>query len=254
VTFEEIAEERANRDALPHFRWFSTLCLILTVSTCTPGYHYRTKDELQRIATSINTFFPDTEKLDYNQTKVVDKALLSLGLGNLNANDLSELRSVYSDLYLEVRIGDLITDEISQMIRDKVGHIIHLQNEARTFGLCEVYVIDGFDPMTFKGNLENIYADDSIYIPEFPESYGYRTVEYKATDRFRITLDNQYSFVAGPHYYRGLSWQVGEIMKKDRDAFSLPPGLHEEVIFTIIEDKANPKRQYKVLWVVDDQD
>ncbi|MGO9307648.1 MAG: hypothetical protein ACLQDL_01335, partial [Spirochaetia bacterium] len=189
---------------------------------------------------------------DDSHERKTSKTLGDLGVEALSTNDLAELRSIYSDLYLEPRIDDLVTERIAQIVRGKISKAVQIWIESRQYVPCEVYVVDTFDLLTYQCHLENTYADDSIYIPEFPEIYGNRSIVYTATSRLRIQLDDEFSVVVQPHFYVGQSWHVGNVIKKDLQSFALPPRLCQTVLFAIIEDKMNPNRQYKVLWVIDD--
>jgi len=199
----------------------------------------------------IHDRFPDTERNSDAQTGGFDKALLSLGLGSLDANDLSELRNLYSGSYVEPRLEDAATEGISRIIKGKIDKAVQLRTGSRQYEPAEVYVIDSYDPKTYQSHLESTYADDSIHLPEFPESYGNNTVHYKEMAVFRIQLEKQFSIVVEPRYYIGHSWDVGNVTSNTKESFTMPPNLVQSVLFAIIMEKVNPKRQFKVFWILD---
>jgi hypothetical protein len=218
--------------------------------SCHSGHHPKTGDELQSLARQIHEKLPDTEIADEGQEEASQTTLMNLGLGNLSANDLSELRNVYASQYLEPRIDDSATEGIARIIKSRIVKAIKIRTDSGQYEPSEVYVIDSFDPKTYQSHLENGYADDSIYIPEFPESYGNRAMTYQKTSRFQIELEMPFTLVVGPHFYLGQSWRVGNVIGNG-NTFSVPLDLRQDVLFMIITDKENPNRQYKVLWVID---
>jgi len=230
-----------------------TVCAIVLFAaliSCNFSYHPKTRDELQSLARQIHEKFPDTEVTDEGQEKASQKTLTNLGLGNLSANDLSELRSIYAWQYLEPRIDDSATEGIARIIKSRIGKAIKIRIDSGRYEPFEVYVIDSFNPKTYQSHLENGYADDSIYIPEFPESYDNRAISYQKTSRFQIELEKPFALVVEPHFYLAQSWRVGNVIENG-NTFLVPQDLRQDVLFMIIADKGNPNRQYKVLWVID---
>lgn len=232
-------------------RALCSVVLFAALASCTSRYHPKTREELLAIAKLIHESMPDTEVTKESQEEASEKALVNLGLGNLSANDLSELRNIYSGRYLEPKLEDSISEGMSRIIKSRISKAVRMWTDSKRYEPCEVYVINSFDPKTYQSHLENAYADDSIYIPEFPENYGNRTIPYKETSQFRIEMETPFATVVGPYFYIGQSWRVGNVIRSGENFFALPPNFHQTVVFVIVEDKQNPQRQYKVLWVVD---
>ena len=227
------------------------VCLVVTLAGCAHGGRPKTRQEIAALALSIHTKFPDPDDARDKQGSDFHQSFLGLGLERLGANDLSELRNDYAESCVEPKIQDAVTEEMDLMIRETVGRAVRLTRNRESFEPAEVYVISSFDPGTYEGHLENTFADDSFHLPEFPESYGNRIVRSSATDVFRIQLDTKFSTVVGPHYYRGHTWQVGDVDDRGNGSFGFHGSLIHSVLFSLVAEKVNPKRLFKVLWVVD---
>jgi hypothetical protein len=106
-----------------------------------------------------------------------------------------------------------------------------------------------YNPTTYEGQLESTYADDSLHLGEFPESYEGKTVQYRDGDRLQIVLDKGFHFDVGPRYYADHTWRVGSLEKYQDSSFNIPSQLLEATIFTIIGENGVKNREYKVLWV-----
>ncbi|MFH1361727.1 MAG: hypothetical protein ABIH69_03640 [bacterium] len=172
-----------------------------------------------------------------------------LSVSRLSLNSLFEIKSFYWQLCVEPRMDDAITMAMDNLIKDKVSKAITLHVAGKKYRPIETYAISCFEPGTFKGKLENGYADDSIHISEFLE--GRVAISYGRADIFGVELKKGFDFVVKPQVYPEHSWEVLKTKGLNDKEFFLPDKLSRAVLFSIIEEKNVTKRRYKVLWVVD---
>lgn len=150
---------------------------------------------------------------------------------------------------MEPHLRDDITEGIDRIIKNRIDKTIELRVGGAKYPPVEAYIVTHIvDPNSYQCHVEYGYADDSIHLPEFPETYS--SVPYNESDTFSINLENNFRFVVEPHIYPNHDWKVLKIKKGKNNNFNLPPGMSRGVLFSIIEEKNLSKRKYKVFWIV----
>lgn len=178
----------------------------------------------------------------------LNNLLTALNASPISINDLSELKWTYLELYVDPRLDDDITASIDRIIKNRIDKIIELSVRGKKYSPMDMYIVTHIDPDSYQCKVEGGYADDSMHLPEFPETYN--AISYNESDTFIVNLEDNFKFVVEPHVYPGHSREVFKIKNWNNNKFSLPPKLSRAVLFSIIEEKNITKRKYKVCWVV----
>ena len=176
------------------------------------------------------------------------KLLTALNVDSISLNDLSEIKWHYWELYVDPRLEDDITAGIDRIIKNKIDKIITLSIRGEKYPPMEKYVVTHIDPDSYQCRLEDGYADDSIHLPEFPETYN--AISYNELDVFSVNLNNNYRFVVEPRIYPEHDWKVLKVKNWNNNEFNLPSKLSHAVLFSIIEEQNIAKRRYKVFWML----
>ena len=176
------------------------------------------------------------------------RLLTALNVDSISINDLSEIKWRYWELYVEPRLEDDITTGIDRIIKNKINKIITLSIREKKYPPMEMYVVTHIDPDSFQCMLEGGYADDSIHLSEFPETYN--PISYNESDAFLVNLDDNFRFAVEPHIYPEHDWKVLKVKNWNNNKFNLPIKLSHAVLFSIIEQKNITKRRYKVFWML----
>ena len=176
------------------------------------------------------------------------RLLTALNVDSISINDLSEIKWHYWELYVEPRLEDDITAGIDGIIKNKIDKIIILSIRGEKYPPMEMYIVADIDPNTYQCELEGGYADDSIHLSEFPETYD--PIAYNESDVFLVSLDNNFRFVVEPHIYPEHDWKVLKVKNWNNNKFNLSVKLSHAVLFSIIEEKNIARRRYKVFWML----
>ncbi len=180
--------------------------------------------------------------------KKLNNLLTALNASPITVNDLSEIKWRYWELYVEPLLEDDITVGIDRIIKNRIDKIIKLSVRGKKYSPMDMYIVTRIDPDGYQCKVEGGDADDSMHLPEFPETYN--PISYNESDLFLVNLDNNFRFVVEPHIYPGHSREVFMIKNWNNNNFNLPPKLSQAVLFSIIEEKNITRRKYKVCWVV----
>ncbi|MGA2381684.1 MAG: hypothetical protein ABSG85_20490, partial [Spirochaetia bacterium] len=157
--------------------------------------------------------------------KRIDSQLEALSLSRLGVNGLCELRNAYMDRFVAPQLDDAVTLGLDRQIQTAIGQKVAIRLQGSSFVPSVVYVIVRYNPTTYEGQLESTYADDSLHLGEFPESYEGKTVQYRDGDRLQIVLDKGFHFDVGPRYYADHTWRVGSLEKYQDSSFNIPSQL-----------------------------
>ena len=114
-----------------------------------------------------------------------------------------------------------------------------------------VYVITSYDPITYESHLENAYADDSIHIPEFPESYYNAILTYDSKDIISVNIDPSFYYLVKPRYYIDHTWENKSLELDLNKPIGTTLQTNQAVVFAIIAEKGIVERSYKVFWVLE---
>ncbi|KAF0134145.1 MAG: hypothetical protein FD145_901 [Candidatus Saganbacteria bacterium] len=180
--------------------------------------------------------------------KKLNNLLTALNASSVSVNDLSEIKWRYWELYVEPRLEDDITEGIDRIIKNRIDKIIELSVRGKKYPPMDMYIVTHIDPESYQCKVEGGYADDSMHLPEFPETYD--PISYNESDLFLVNLDNNFRFVVEPHIYSGHSLEILRAKNWNNDRFNLPSKLSHTVLFSIIEEKNATRRKYKVCWVL----
>lgn len=178
----------------------------------------------------------------------LNNLLTTLNASPISINELLEIKWTYWGLYVEPRLEDNITESIDRIIKNRIDKTIELSVRGKKHSPMDMYVVTHIDPGSYRCKVEGGYADDSMHLPEFPETHN--AISYNESDAFLVNLEDNFRFVVEPHIYPGHSREVFKIKYLNNNKFSLPPKLSHAVLFSIIEEKNITKRKYKVCWVV----
>ena len=148
---------------------------LLALTSCANGKSYVGDKNWIALSQVAHNRLIAEKSLGQVSPRQVDQLLMNLQVEKIQINDLSELRNVYSAAYVEPLLDDEITDAIDRMIGQEFGTKLWLETGGKRFPPTAVYVIVNYDRTTYQAQLENTYADDSIHIPEFPESFRDKT-------------------------------------------------------------------------------
>jgi hypothetical protein len=181
----------------------------------------------------------------------IDAQLTALGLDAVQINDLIDLKNAYYLEYVEPRLDDTVTSGLGRLIEKKVCGKIRMKLKGEGYPPVAAYVITSYDLKTFQSQLENTYADDSIHIPEFPESYLNRALLYNNNDVISIDLDANYHYLVKPRYYIDHTWENKNLEVNSKGSLEMTLPTAQAVVFAIIAEKGIKERKYKVLWVLE---
>ena len=181
----------------------------------------------------------------------IDTQLKAFGLETIQIAELLELKSVYYSEYVEPRLDDSVTSGIDRIIEKRICGKIWMKLRGESYPPVAAYVIKNYDPTTYQGQLENTYADDSIHIPEFSESYLNKAIVYANKERITVGIDPKFYFLVKPRYYIGHSWNNKNLDYDSPESFKMPSQTLQAVVFAIIAEKGKERRKYKVLWVLE---
>ena len=190
-----------------------------------------------------------SESTGSDVSKRADQLLKRLHVDAMPIKELSELRATYNQAYVEPLLEDAVTYRLGQLIELKVSSKLQMRLGGRVFPPVAAYVITGYDQSTFESQQENTYADDSIHIPEFPEAYKNRPVQYKTGELISAKLDPGFYYLVKPRYYLGHSWENRGLDLDSSGSFRLPADVLQAVVFAIIVEKGVSGREYKLIWV-----
>jgi len=230
-------------------------CFILLVTiSCSKSRNFVEKSDWKSLSRMMHEQSEGwAEREDERSVRRAGELLIQMGVDSISTNDLSELRNTYHETYVEPLLDDAITLSIEETIEQKIAGIIQIDVNGKLYRPIATYVITTFDPGTYQAHLENTYADDSIFVPEFPETYKNRSVPYSSGEAVRFHINAQFSYVVQPRYYLGQSWKPVSLELDKSGSARVPDDLYETVVFAIIADRAISKREYKVMWVLDYQ-
>ena len=225
--------------------FLAVLSLMVSCSGSLNAINKRDWKELSKVLynyiAGIGTASVDNDK--------IDTQLKAFGLETLQIADLLEIKNVYYSEYVEPRLDDPVTSGIDRIIEKKVCGKIWMKLKGESYPPVAAYVITNYDPTTYQGQLENTYADDSIHIPEFPESYLNKAILYTNNESLTVGIDPKFVFLVKPRYYIGHSWNNKNLDYDSKESFEMPPETIQAVVFAIIAEKGREKRKFKVLWV-----
>jgi hypothetical protein len=221
--------------------------LALLIS-CSGSRNAINRRDWKELSTVLHNRFIDIGTASVDNDKI-DTQLKAIGLETIQIADLLEIKNVYYSEYVEPRLDDSITSGIDRMIEKRVCGKIWMKLKGKSYPPVAAYVITNYDQTTYQGQLENTYADDSIHVPEFPESYLNKAILYTNNERITVGLDQKFYCLVKPRYYIGHSWNNKNLDYDSTESFEMPSQTAKAVVFAIIAEKGIEKRKYKVLWV-----
>ena len=227
------------------------LLILVVLGSCTVNGDLIAKRDWQKLSQRIHERYLRLLASELKDDRRIDDMLQGPLTSGVPLGDLSELKNAYYSQYVEPMLDDAITEGLDRLIKSRVAHLIGLSVDGHRHPPTETYVITAYDAASFQGQLENGYADDSIHIPEFPESYPAGFVALAKDAAFRLEIDPRFSVLVGPHRYEGHSWQAVALVAGDDGRYQPPANFYQDVVFIVIAEKAVAKRQYKVIWVLD---
>ncbi|OGC04671.1 hypothetical protein A2276_01680 [candidate division WOR-1 bacterium RIFOXYA12_FULL_43_27] len=170
---------------------------------------------------------------------------LTAPISSVGINDLLKIKWKYHKLCVDPCLDDSITTGIEKVIKNKIDGIVNLRVHEKNYPPEEVYVVTHINPSSYRCVLENGYADDSLHLSEFLVG----SISYKESDFFEINLNDNFRFAVEPRIYFGNNWETFKVKNQGKNNFNLPAGLSNVVLFSIIEEKSNPTRKFKVFWL-----
>jgi len=224
---------------------------LLALASCANGKGYIEDRNWTALSQVVHNRLINEKHMGQLSPKQVDQLLIRLHVEKIQINDLSELRNVYSAAYVEPQLDDEITEAIDRLIGQELGTRLWLETEGKRYPPTAVYVIVDYDRTTYQAQLENTYADDSIHIPEFPESFGDKNVTYNREKAIRVHVESPLQYIVHPHYYQGHSWTAINLEMDTNGTLKMPGDMSEYVMFAIVAVKGISNREYKGIWVLE---
>ncbi len=227
------------------------LLILFALGSCAVNGDQIAKRDWKGLSERIHARYVKLQPSELKDEASVDGLITHMLPGGIPLDSLSELKSAYYSQYVEPMQDDAVTEGMDRLIKTRVGRMVGLSVDGHRHPPTDTYVIADYDAATFQGQLENGYADDSIHIPEFPESYPAGFVALAKGAAFRLEIDPRFTVLVGPHRYDGHSWQALALVAGDDGRYRPPAIFFQAVVFIVIAEKTHAKRQYKVIWVLD---